>query len=88
MCPCPCYQAFSAMLTDVFTVEDVGIELHSRIDGGFYKLQRLKADTKVMLEILRYLLFVSDRALCASSERQTQSLPCSGTVRSDKNARF
>ena len=35
---------FSAMLTDAFNAEDVGIALGSRTDGGFYKPQRLKAD--------------------------------------------
>ena len=63
---------FSAMLTDAFTGEDVGIELRSRTDGGFYKPQRLKADTKVMLDMLRDLLFADDCALCASSEREMQ----------------
>ena len=58
---------FSAMLTDAFTGEDVGIELRSRTDGGFYKPQRLKADTKVMLDML---LFADDCALCASSESE------------------
>ena len=33
---------FSAMLTDAFSGEDVGIALRSRTDGGFYKPQRLK----------------------------------------------
>ena len=44
---------FSAMLTDAFTGEDVGIELCFRTDGGFYKLQRLTSDTKVLLDMLR-----------------------------------
>ena len=65
---------FSAMLTDAFTGEDVGIELRSRTDGGFYKPQRLKADTKVMLDMLRDLLFADDCALCASSEREMQHM--------------
>ena len=65
---------FSAMLTDAFADEDVGIELRSRTDGGFYKPQRLKADTKVMLDMLRDLLFADDCALCASSEREMQNM--------------
>ena len=58
------------MITDAFADGDVGIELRSRMDGGFYRPQRLKADTKVMLDMLRDLLFADDCALCASSERE------------------
>ena len=65
---------FSAMLTDAFSGEDVGIELRSRTDGGFYKPQRLKAETKIMLDILRDLLFADDCALCASSESEMQRM--------------
>ena len=65
---------FSAMLTDAFSGEDVGIALRSRTDGGFYKPQRLKADTKVMLDILRDLLFADDCALCASSQGEMQRM--------------
>ena len=47
-------------------------ELCSRSDGGFYKPQRLKAESKVMLDMLIELLFTDDYALCASSEREMQ----------------
>ena len=54
---------FSAMLTDAFRDENVGIEFRSRTDGGFYKPQRLRTQSKVMLDILRDLLFADDCAL-------------------------
>ena len=64
---------FSAMLTDAFRDENVGIEFRSRTDGGFYKPQRLRTQSKVMLDILRDLLFADDCALCASTEGHMSS---------------
>ena len=55
---------FSAMLTDAFRNENVGIEFHSRTDSGFYKPQRLRTESKPMLNILRDLLFADDCVLC------------------------
>ena len=49
---------FSAMLTDAFRNENVGIEFRSGTGGGFYKPQRLRTQSKVMLDILRDLLTV------------------------------
>ena len=46
---------FSAMLTATFRNGNVGIEIRSRTDGGFYKPQRLRNHNKVMLDILRSL---------------------------------
>ena len=40
---------FLAMLTDTFSGEYVNRELRSRTYGGYYKPQRLKADSKVTL---------------------------------------
>ena len=65
---------FSAMLTDAFRNENVGIEFRSRTDGGFYKPQRLRTQSKVMLDILRDLLFADDCALCASTEGKMQRM--------------
>ena len=65
---------FSAMLTDAFRNENVGIEFRSRTDGGFYKPQRLRTQSKVMLDILRDLLFADDCALCASTEGNMQRM--------------
>ena len=65
---------FSAMLTDAFRNENVGIEFRSRTDGGFYKPQRLRTQSKVMLDILRDLLFADDCALCASTEGDMQRI--------------
>jgi len=57
---------FSAMLTDAFRNENVGIEFRSRTGGGFYKPQRLRTQSKVMLDILRDLLFAHrPRATCS-----------------------
>ena len=41
---------------------------HSRTGGGFYKAQRLRTQSKVMLAILLDLLFADDCALCASTK--------------------
>ena len=65
---------FSAMLTDAFRNENVGIEFRSITDGGFYKPQRLRTQSKVMLDILRDLLFADDCALCASTEGKMQRM--------------
>ena len=54
---------FSAMLTDAFRDENVGIEFRSRTDGGFYKPQRLRTQSKVMLDILRDLFVFSGSKL-------------------------
>ena len=39
------------MLTDTFSGEYVNRELRSRTYGGYYKPQRLKADSKVILTL-------------------------------------
>ena len=44
---------FSAMLTDAFRNENVGIEFRSRTDGGFYKPQRLRTQSKDKPQRLR-----------------------------------
>ena len=49
------------MLSDAFREDDdVGIKFHSRIDGGFYKPQRLKTHSKVLVDSLRDVLFADD----------------------------
>ena len=65
---------FSAMLTDAFREENVGIEFRSRTDGGFYKPQRLRTQSKVLLDILRDLLFADDCALSASTAEDMQRM--------------
>ena len=65
---------FSTMLTDAFRDENVGIEFCSRTDGGFYKPQRLRTQSKVILDILCDLLFADDCALCASTEGDMQRM--------------
>ena len=65
---------FSAMLTDAFRNENVGFEIRSRTDGGFFKPQRLKSLSKVMTDFLRDLLFADDCALCAPSQKDMQHM--------------
>ena len=67
---------FSAMLTDAFRNENVGIAFRSRTDGGFYKPQRLRTQSKVMLDVRltngivaktpTKLLLYAIRAFCGS----------------------
>ena len=65
----------SAILIHDFTRDDVGIDLPPRTDGGFYKPQRLKAESKVMVDIWHAQ---SQRpalcTLCASDERELQHM--------------
>jgi hypothetical protein len=56
---------FSAMLSDAFRDEDVGIRMNYRMDGKLFNRRRLKAKTKVMTEIIKDLLFADDCALNA-----------------------
>ena len=49
---------FTAMLSDAFRDDDeVGVKFHSRIDGDFYKPQRLKTHSKVLVDFLHDVLF-------------------------------
>ena len=59
---------FSAMLTEAFRDEDVGVNMKYRTDG---KLRRRKTKTKVMKDI-RDLLFSDDGALNSVSEADMQ----------------
>ena len=64
---------FTAMLSDAFREDDdVGIKFHSRIDGGFYKPQRLKTHSKVLVDFLRDVLFADDCALCTTTQSDMQ----------------
>ena len=63
---------FSAMLTEAFRDEDVGVNLKYRTDGKLFNLRRLQAKTKVMTDIIRDLLFADDCALNAVSEADMQ----------------
>ena len=60
---------FSGMLTDAFRDLNIGIEFRSRTDGGSYKPQSLRTQSKGML---RDLLFADDCALCASTDGDMQ----------------
>ena len=63
---------FTAMRSDAFRHEKIGINLRSRMDGGFYKLQRLQAPTKVMVSTIQDLLFADDCALSAATHDAMQ----------------
>ena len=65
---------FSAMLQDAFRNCSSGVMIRFRSDGGIFNLQRLKAQTKVSLLLLRELLFAEDCALIAHTEDELQSI--------------
>ena len=63
----------TAMLSDAFREDDdVSIKFHSRIDGGFYKPQKLKTHSKVLVDSLRDVLFADDCALCTTTQSDMQ----------------
>ena len=66
---------FSAMLTNAFRDDDVGIDLKYRTDGKLFNLRRLQAKTKVKTDIIRDFLFADDCALNAGSEADMQRMP-------------
>ncbi|XP_030644988.1 uncharacterized protein LOC115825295 [Chanos chanos] len=59
---------FSAVLTDAFRDDDIGICLKYHTDGQLFNLRRPQAKTKVMTDVIRDFLFADDCALNASSE--------------------
>ncbi|KAF7245900.1 PAX-interacting protein 1 [Varanus komodoensis] len=61
---------FSAMLTDAFQNNSLGVSLKYRTDGKPFNLQRLQAVTKIKETVLRDLLFADDCALNAGSEQE------------------
>ena len=63
---------FSVLLTSAFTANEEGVYLHTRSDGGLFKLSRLKAKTKRQTLLVRELLFADDAALVAHSAEQLQ----------------
>lgn len=65
---------FSAMLQDAFRNCGSGVMIRFRSDGGIFNLQRLKAQTKVSLLLLRELLFADIWALIAHTEDELQSI--------------
>jgi len=66
---------FSLLLRYAFKSSTEGIFIHSRKDGGLYRLSRLlKAKTKVSTTLIRDLLFADDAAFAAHSAADLQKL--------------
>ena len=63
---------FTAMRSDAFRHESIGIDFRTRMDGGFYKLQRLKAKSKVTVSAVQDLLFADDCSLNAATHDEMQ----------------
>ena len=63
---------FSAMLTDAFRDDDIGIGIRYQTDGKLFNLRRLQANTMVMNNITRDFLFADECALNAGSEADMQ----------------
>ena len=66
---------FSLLLCYAFKSSTEGIFIHSRKDGGLYRLTRpLKAKSKVSETLIRELLFADDAAFAAHSAADLQKL--------------
>jgi hypothetical protein len=65
---------FSAMLTDVFTEDDLGLDVRYRMDVKIFNLRWLKAQTKVSHTKIRDLLFEDYCVLNAIYEEQAQRI--------------
>ena len=59
---------FSAMLSEAFRTGEDGIEIHYRMDGRLFNVQKFQAKTKIKRDRVRDLLFADDCALNASTE--------------------
>ena len=65
---------FSLLLSYAFRESDDGVFIHTRSDGGLFKLARLRAKTKVRRVLIRELLFADDAGLAAHTEAALQQL--------------
>ena len=63
---------FSAMLTDAFQYCDAGFPIRNRFDGKLFNLRRLQAKSKVQTDVLYELLYASDMAKNAKTEKKMQ----------------
>ena len=72
LAPSPFNQIFTAMLTDAFRDDDVGISIRYQTDGMVFNLRRLQTKTKVVTDISRDFLFADDCALNSRSEADMQ----------------
>jgi hypothetical protein len=65
---------FSAILTDVFTEDNPGLDIRYRTYGKLFNPRRLKSQINVSHTWIRDLLFADDCALNAASEEQAQPI--------------
>jgi len=66
---------FPAMLKDAFRDDQLaGVYLRERTDGGIFNLRRFQAKTKVMMAIIRELLFADDCAIMAHTPEHIKLL--------------
>ncbi len=63
---------FSAMLTDAFHDNEIGVGIRYRTNGKLFNLRRLRAKTKVQEATARDFLFTDDCALNASTQSDMQ----------------
>ena len=64
---------FSALLSRAFP-DPSGVLLHSRFDGNFFNLARLKARSRTKRFLVRELLYADDAAFVANSEQEWQQM--------------
>jgi hypothetical protein len=64
---------FSAVLRRAFP-DPVGVMLHTRYDGNFFSLARLRARTRVKCVLVRELLYADDAAFVAHTEQEIQEM--------------
>lgn len=65
---------FAAVLSHAFKHYTEGIFLHTRSDGKFFCLSRMKAKTKVREALIRDMLFADDAAVVTHAEEELQHL--------------
>ena len=65
---------FSTLLNNAFRESREGIYLHTRSDGGLFRLSRLRARRKIRRRTVKDLLFADDAAFVTHTEEELQSL--------------
>ena len=65
---------FSMLLKHAFGNTNEGVYLHTRSDGGLFKLSRMKAETLIRKTTVRDMLFADDAAIATHTEEELQLL--------------